>query len=238
VSWSSAPGRRWGFFRELIVTKAKKRRVYLTMTAAQKRKLEHGKPPLYPLASWVFDLAFTASSNFELLGGASGCLEHRKATYPDPAGAPASGSGEEVSEEVLPSSKPGKRAAKKSAPLASAETCAGVISYLNDKAGTNFKTGGQSARQLISARIGEGYTVADLKAVIDKKAAEWRGTAMDLYLRPATLFGREKFEQYHGQKAKPEQSRLDLTTEAGKSSAAPSRGSWTPSTAGRTLRNS
>ena len=38
-------------------------------------------------------------------------------------------------------------------------------------------------------------TVDDFKVVIDKKVKGWKGTNMEMYLRPETLFG-TKFEGY------------------------------------------
>lgn len=137
-------------------------------------------------------------------------------TCPDPACAHGTLQ-EEIIEEVIPPKPPAKKAAKKrkSADLVDQEIASGIVAHLNEKAGTNFRLTGQSARQLISARLGEGYTVEDVKAVTEKKCAEWLGTKYESYLRPSTLFGKEKFEQYHGQKTGPQRS-LDLTTEAGR----------------------
>ncbi|NCB45345.1 MAG: hypothetical protein EOM59_22360, partial [Clostridia bacterium] len=36
--------------------------------------------------------------------------------------------------------------------------------------------------------------------VIDKKCAQWKGTDMDKYLRPSTLFNASKFEGYLNEK--------------------------------------
>ena len=36
----------------------------------------------------------------------------------------------------------------------------------------------------------------DLKKVIDKKVADWKGTQYQIYLRPETLFNATKFESY------------------------------------------
>ncbi|KWB54201.1 conserved phage C-terminal domain-containing protein [Burkholderia ubonensis] len=74
-----------------------------------------------------------------------------------------------------------------------------VIGYLNERADTKFQVVEASAK-LIRARIREGATVAQMRAVIDAKAREWpKGHQMRQYLRPATLFNAEKFEQYRGQ---------------------------------------
>lgn len=70
-----------------------------------------------------------------------------------------------------------------------------VISHLNDAIGTNYKFDTPQTVRLITARVNEGYTENDFKVVIDKKVKEWKGTDMERYLRPETLFG-NKFEGY------------------------------------------
>lgn len=72
-----------------------------------------------------------------------------------------------------------------------------IIARLNEQAGTDFKPTTKATQRHIAARIGEGYTVADLKTVVDHKSKEWRDDAkMFRYLRPITLFASEKFESY------------------------------------------
>lgn len=70
-----------------------------------------------------------------------------------------------------------------------------IVDHLNEKAGTNYRATTEKTKALIHARMAEGFTVDDFKIVIDKKCAEWRGTDMEQYLRPETLFG-TKFEGY------------------------------------------
>ena len=70
-----------------------------------------------------------------------------------------------------------------------------IISYLNSKIGTRYKPTTANTKKHISARLNEGYTFADFRAVIDSKVQEWRGTEYEKYLRPDTLFG-AKFESY------------------------------------------
>ncbi len=71
-----------------------------------------------------------------------------------------------------------------------------IISYLNEKAGTNYRSSAAKSRQHINARWNEGYRLDDFKAVIDKKVAEWlNDPKMCKFLRPETLFG-TKFEGY------------------------------------------
>ena len=75
-----------------------------------------------------------------------------------------------------------------------------VVEYLNEKAGTSYRSKSKDTQKHINARLAEGYTVDDFKSVIDKKCAEWKGTDFEQYLRPATLFG-TKFENYLNSKA-------------------------------------
>lgn len=73
-----------------------------------------------------------------------------------------------------------------------------IISFLNSTTGSKYKASTDKTRRLIAARIAEGFTVDDFKAVITKKAKEWQNTDMAQYLRPETLFG-TKFEGYLNQ---------------------------------------
>lgn len=75
------------------------------------------------------------------------------------------------------------------------ELYSAVISYLNEKAGTKYRSGSDKTRKHIHARAAEGYKLEDFKTVIDSKCAEWLGTDYEKYLRPETLFG-TKFEGY------------------------------------------
>ena len=71
-----------------------------------------------------------------------------------------------------------------------------IITYLNEKAGTNYPAISKSAVSKIYALEEEGYTEADMKMVIDKKCADWlNDDNMREHLRPSTLFG-DKFEEY------------------------------------------
>ena len=77
-----------------------------------------------------------------------------------------------------------------------ASTIQEVISYLNLKAGTNYKATTPKTRTLIKARLKEGFTLDDFCTVIDKKVLLWgKDIKMQAYLRPETLFS-PKFESY------------------------------------------
>lgn len=85
-----------------------------------------------------------------------------------------------------------------------------IVNYLNNSAGTNYRASSKKTRELIKARINEGYTLEDFKVVIEKKTREWiNDNKMKAYLRPETLFG-TKFEGYLNQPEK-ELTTKDLT---------------------------
>lgn len=70
-----------------------------------------------------------------------------------------------------------------------------IIDYLNKATGKNFKPGTKITQRYIAARLKEGFTAEDFKAVIDNMAYNWSGTRFQQYLAPSTLFS-SKFETY------------------------------------------
>ena len=77
-----------------------------------------------------------------------------------------------------------------------------VILYLNQQTGKNYKSTTKKNQTVIRARTDEGFSLDDFKRVIDNKVTEWKGTKMEKYLRPETLFG-TKFEGYLNQELQP-----------------------------------
>lgn len=73
-----------------------------------------------------------------------------------------------------------------------------IVQFLNSVTGQHYRPSSAKTKRLIDARMNEGYKVDDFKTVITKKANEWKGTKMEAYLRPETLFG-TKFEAYLNQ---------------------------------------
>ena len=72
-----------------------------------------------------------------------------------------------------------------------------VIAHLNDVCGTAYRPSSAKSRQLVGARLREGFSVEDCERVIDNMAARWLGDErMRRYLRPETLFNATKFEGY------------------------------------------
>jgi len=89
--------------------------------------------------------------------------------------------------------------------IKSGEAVKSVINYLNQRAGTAYKATSKKTRELVNARMNEGFTVEDFKTVIDNKVEEWGKPPkagekdMRIYIRPETLFG-TKFEVYLNQR--------------------------------------
>lgn len=77
-----------------------------------------------------------------------------------------------------------------------------VIDYLNKKTGKRFKPNADGNKRVIDPRLKDGYTVDDLKHIVDVKYAQWHGKTFnngqlgDNYLRPETLFRVSKIEGY------------------------------------------
>lgn len=81
-----------------------------------------------------------------------------------------------------------------------------IVDFLNKELGTRYRPSTETTRSAIKARLNEGFTVMDFYDVITKKHKQWKGTKMEEFLRPQTLFG-TKFESYLNQTiVKEEQS--------------------------------
>lgn len=75
-----------------------------------------------------------------------------------------------------------------------------IVDYLNRKLHTNYKMKSKRATKNIKARLKEGYTFDDFKAVIDKKHDDWISDSLMIrYLKPTTLFSSEHFDEYLNQ---------------------------------------
>jgi len=83
-----------------------------------------------------------------------------------------------------------------------------IVAYLNERAGTAYRPTTPATRRHITARVKEGFTVADFRAVIDAKVADWKADPKwSKFLRPETLFG-TKFESYlNAARAAPQKRR-------------------------------
>lgn len=79
-----------------------------------------------------------------------------------------------------------------------------ILQHLNERAGHAYRPV-ESNLRMIRARLAEGATPEECRAVINAKVAQWAKDAkMAEYLRPATLFNATNFAQYAGQLPKAE----------------------------------
>ncbi len=74
-----------------------------------------------------------------------------------------------------------------------------VLEFLNERAGRNYKVIDANISPIV-ARMKEGATEDECFMIVGRKALEWESDEkMCKYLRPATLFNKTKFWQYHGE---------------------------------------
>lgn len=80
-----------------------------------------------------------------------------------------------------------------------------VLGYLNRLTGKGFEFRNRAGEVTASgdrivARLKQGYTRAELREVVHAKCEQWKDDdKMAEFLRPATLFAKENFEQYLGE---------------------------------------
>jgi uncharacterized phage protein (TIGR02220 family) len=71
-----------------------------------------------------------------------------------------------------------------------------VLNYFELRSGKKYSQSETNAKSIL-ARLSEGHSVTDLYRVIDNQTTKWLGDdKMEQYLRPQTIFGKEKFEGY------------------------------------------
>lgn len=73
-----------------------------------------------------------------------------------------------------------------------------IVLFLNSKTGKHYRPESNKTARLIQSRLNDGFRKEDFYTVIENKVHEWKGTKMETYLRPETLFG-SKFESYLNQ---------------------------------------
>jgi uncharacterized phage protein (TIGR02220 family) len=79
-----------------------------------------------------------------------------------------------------------------------------VLFYLNAKTGRHFRATENTLKPIV-ARLKEGYTVPEIRAVVARKCRDWaKDDHMRPYLRPETLFNATKFSSYVGEVPPPE----------------------------------
>lgn len=74
-----------------------------------------------------------------------------------------------------------------------------VLEFLNERVERNYKPVDSNLDPIV-ARLKEGATEDECHMVIGRKALDWESDEkMNQFLRPATLFRKSKFWQYHGE---------------------------------------
>jgi len=88
-----------------------------------------------------------------------------------------------------------------------------IIQYLNMKLGSQrgFSATSAANKRVIQARL-KDYSVQDLKDVIDIMVAKWKGTDMEKYIRPETLFNETKFQGYYVMSGTKRTERMSINT--------------------------
>lgn len=72
-----------------------------------------------------------------------------------------------------------------------------IIDYFNQVVGTKYTYRNKANNEHITARLKDGFSIEDLKLVIDDRAKRWKtDPKMKDYLRPTTLFAPSHFENY------------------------------------------
>lgn len=70
-----------------------------------------------------------------------------------------------------------------------------IVDYLNLKTGKKYRLT-RATKDAISHLLDEGYTVEDMRRVVDKKSSDWNGTQYAGGLAPRSLFDADKFDGY------------------------------------------
>jgi uncharacterized phage protein (TIGR02220 family) len=154
-----------------------------------------------PLIQTLIDagLFIEYSVNDETFLHIKGFREHQVVNRPSKSSIPAPQESDLLSALTESSLTEGKGEEGKGEDMSGTpDSVSDVIDYLNSKANRNFQAVPANTK-LIAARLREGATVEQLKAVVDAKVRDWaHDPKMCEYLRPATLFNAEKFGQYVG----------------------------------------
>lgn len=78
-----------------------------------------------------------------------------------------------------------------------------ILHYLNEKAGVRYRET-ETNLSFIGARLAEpGVTSEGVRMMIDRQVQKWKGSDMEEYLRPETLFNATKFDGYYAAREQP-----------------------------------
>lgn len=75
-----------------------------------------------------------------------------------------------------------------------------ILDYMNKVSGKKFLYKSAANKRVIKGRLAQGYSISDLKRVIDTMWSKWKDDPkMSIYFRPETLFNDTKFQGYINQ---------------------------------------
>ena len=78
-----------------------------------------------------------------------------------------------------------------------------ALHWLNEKSGRHYRES-ETSLSVIQARLNEsGVDIEGVKKMIERQCLRWKGTTQEEYLRPETLFGKQKFDNYYAAKDLP-----------------------------------
>jgi len=81
--------------------------------------------------------------------------------------------------------------------------CRSALWILNETSGKRFRETDANLT-IISARLAEdGVDLPGIRKMIERQCQKWKGTSMADFLRPETLFGKQKFDGYYANRDQP-----------------------------------
>lgn len=78
-----------------------------------------------------------------------------------------------------------------------------ILQFLNEKSGRDFRLVSSHLDPIRSRLSESGVTLDGCRVMIERQVKLWKGTAQEEYLRPSTLFGKEKFASYYDCREQP-----------------------------------
>jgi uncharacterized phage protein (TIGR02220 family) len=78
-----------------------------------------------------------------------------------------------------------------------------VLDYLGTKTGRPFRSTDINLGFIASRLAEDGVTVEGVREMIDRQCQLWKGTSMEEFLRPQTLFNKTKFDSYYSARSLP-----------------------------------
>lgn len=78
-----------------------------------------------------------------------------------------------------------------------------ILHLLNEQTGRHYRESSESLTPIIARMSEPEVTLEGVKQMVARQVAMWMGSSMEEFLRPATLFGKEKFNGYYAGKDQP-----------------------------------